>query len=114
MPQKQTIEQEAVHYYFLKSKDVNDENHSLSITLFGRLSRETTYSDNANIYSKTDTFWVDIDEMNYMEAPEKLKDLPNQIARYMISEDVFRELYKLSLSKPKELYTITPYFIKKC
>lgn len=113
MPQKQTIVQEAVHYYFLKSKDMNTENGSSAITLFGRLSRETTYSDPLHTYSKTDTFWVDIDELEYKDAPEKLKDLPNQISRYLISEKIFTELYKIALSKPKELYTITPYFIRK-
>lgn len=113
MPQKQIIVQEAIHYYFLKSKDFNDEDDSPTITLFCRLSRETTYSDLLHTYSKTDTFWVDIDELKYEDAPEKLKELPDQIFRYAISEAVFKDLYKISMSNPKELYTITPYSIKK-
>lgn len=113
MPQKQTIMQEAVDYYFLKSKDINEENNVSSITLFGRLSREITYSDAVHTYSKTDTFWVEIDELDYCQAPEKIKNLPNQICRYLISKEVFQELYKISLNSPEELYTITPLFIKK-
>lgn len=113
MPQKQTIVQEAVNYFFLKSKDISEENNMSSITLFGRLSRETTYSDEINIYNKVDTFWVDIDELDLEQAAQKIKDLPNQICRYLISKEVFQELYKISLNNPKELYTITPLFIKK-
>ncbi|MCJ1910130.1 hypothetical protein [Planococcus ruber] len=113
MSQKQIIVQEAVHYYFLKSKDFNNEGDSPTITLFCRLSRETTYTNILHTYSKTDTFWVDIDEVKYDEAPEKVKELPDQISRYVISEAVFKELYKISLSRPKELYYITPYFIQK-
>ncbi|CEG23661.1 hypothetical protein BN1080_02665 [Planococcus massiliensis] len=113
MPQKQVNVQEAVNYYFLKSKDFNHEDDPPTITLFCRLSRETTYTEILHTYSKTDTFWVDIDEMKYDEAPEKVKELPNQISRFAISEAVFKELYKISLSRPKELYYITPYFIQK-
>lgn len=108
MPQKQFVSQQSIAYFFLRSKDIHEENNSISITLFGRLSREITYSDSLKVYNQTETMWVDIEEVPMEQAAEKIKKLPNCICRYEITEEVFRDLYEISKTKPKELYSLTP------
>lgn len=113
MAKNHSLSCESVSYFFSRSKDVHKENDSLSITLFGRLSREFTYTDEINTYKRVESVWVDIEEIKMEQASEKLKSLPNQICRYEITEEVFRDLYNVSRNFPSELYSVTPMHFEK-
>lgn len=109
MPQNQCAFQESVAYFFYRSKDINEENDLTVITLFARLTRESTYEDDLNTYKKVDTVWVDIEDIEMEVATEKMKGLPNCMQQFKITEEVFRNLYQLSKSCPSELYYVTPF-----
>lgn len=109
MPQNQYAVQESVAYFFNKSKDVYEENEASFITVFARLTREFTYNDGFGTYKKEETIWVDMEDIEMEEATEKMKEAPNGMQRYTISEKVFRNLYQLSKNCPQELYCVTPF-----
>ena len=112
MVKKQLIPQKAVTYFFLKSKDVHMENGLISITLFARLGRESTYFTDGEKQTQVETHWVQIDDVDMEHATEKLKTLPNCMEKYEVSEKVFQHLLQLSKSCPSELYSLTPYYLK--
>ncbi|WP_033543652.1 hypothetical protein [Planococcus sp. CAU13] len=108
MPQNQYALQKSVQYFFRRSKDVNVENGSTVITLFARLMKEITFDDGLNTYKKAETVWVDIWDVEMEAATEKMKELPNCMQQYIITEKVFCSLYQLSRNSPKELFYVTP------
>lgn len=109
MPQNQSTLQKSVRYFFNRSKDINEENESKVITLFARLTKEIVFVDGWDTYKKAETVWVEIEDIKLEEATERMKGLPNCMQQYKITENVFRSLYKLSESCPKELYYVTPF-----
>ena len=114
MFQRQVEVRHSVANFFLRSKDVHEENGCLYITLFGRLTREYTYFKGDYEYTKTETVWVDIKEFSEEEVTEKLLVMPNRIARFQVSDELFKELHCISKSSPQELFCITPlHTIKK-
>lgn len=108
-PNQLTIPLKATTYFFLKSKDVHIENGLAFITLFARLTRETTLIHEGKKQTHVETAWVEIEEFQMEHAPEKVRNLPNCMQRYKITEDVFRSLYHLSKESPEDLFYITPY-----
>jgi hypothetical protein len=113
MPEQQLMPQGSVTYYFLRSKDVHEEDGTEFITLFARLIREFTFYSNEHVYSQRQSVWVDIDEVESRNAPEKVKELPNAIQTFKIQEKVFNELVEASKNCPKELYFVTPMSLKQ-
>ncbi|TWT08047.1 hypothetical protein FQV26_09615 [Planococcus sp. CPCC 101016] len=109
MPQNQYMPKTSVAYFFNRSKDVNTENNISILTLFARLTREITYDDGINIYSKVDTIWVDIEDIQLEKATESMKSLPNGMQEYTVTEEVFHALVNLSKVSPRELYCLTPF-----
>ena len=108
MPRNQIAPQKSIAYFFSRSKDVHEEDGVKTITLYARLTREFTYKDDQNIFTKVQTVWVDIEDIKMEEATEKMKELPNAMQEYTLTEEVFRMLYQLSKSCPRELYFVTP------
>lgn len=109
MLQNQSVPSESIAYFFTRSKDVHEENGMLFITLFARLTREFTKIDGHEIVRKSESVWVDIEEMRMEHATEKIRALPNRIHRYEVSKEVFLELFKTAADCPKELYYVTPF-----
>lgn len=97
-------------HFFTRSKDTHQENDTVFITLFVRLTREHVKFDKANMYKETESVWVDINELKMKQATEKIRLLPNGIRTYAISEDIFQELVHLSTRCPRELYFVTPIY----
>jgi len=87
---------------------VHEENGTLFITLFTRLTIEFTADNGHKNTEKVESVWVDIEEVKMEHATKKMKELPNCIYRYEVSKDVFLELYRASQVCPKELYYVTP------
>lgn len=108
MSEKQLMPHGSVSYYFLRSKDVHEENGVEFITLFARLTREFTFYAKDHVYSQRQSVWVDIEEVKSEHASQKLKELPNSIHTFTVQEQVFKELVKTSQNCPKELYFVTP------
>ena len=112
MAQKHLVPQKSMAYFFLKSKDVHMENGLTSITLFARLAREITLVTGREKQTQVETFWVQIDDLGMEHATEKVKNLPNCMVKYEVSEKVFKHLLQLSKSNPNELYGVIPYYLK--
>lgn len=108
MQEKQCLNVGSVNYYFLRSKDVHEEDGKEFITLFARLTREFTFYSQDHVYSQRQSVWVDIDEVASEDAPAKVKELPNTIQTFTVQEKVFEELVEASKQCPKELYFVTP------
>lgn len=103
------LTEQAVEYYFLRSKDVHIEDGTAFITLFARLTREVSIRKENGEQTEVETVWVDIDEMKLEQAPEKAQALPNGLQRYELTPEVFQSLYHVSKYCPNELFYITPY-----
>lgn len=108
MSEKQLLPQGSVAYYFVRSKDVHEEDGAEYITLFARLAREITLCSNGQVYTQRQSIWVDIDEIKYEHATQKMKELPNSIQTFTLQENVFKDLVEASETCPKELYFVTP------
>ena len=108
MFQRQIGIQHSVANFFIRSKDVHEENGCLYITLFARLIREYTYIKNGYEYKRTETVWVDIKEVSENAASEKLLEMQNRITRFQLSDELFKEFQCISKNSPQELYSITP------
>lgn len=108
MSEKQLLPQGSVAYYFVRSKDVHEEDGEEFITLFARLTREFTLYSKGEIFSERQSIWVDIDEVKTEHATSKMKALPNAIQTFTVQEEVFKELVEAARNCPKELYFITP------
>lgn len=113
MPQKQLLPQQSAAYYFVRSKNVHEEDGETFITLFARLCREQTYVSGGKKKSERESVWVDIDEVKAAHATKKVLDLPNRIQNFVVSENVFIELVKTAKTCPKELYFVAPIHIAK-
>lgn len=98
----QPVSAENELYYFTRVKDTHEENGQIFITLFARLKK--TNSRN------TKSLWVEIDEVRWGQASDKLKMMPNGESIYLISEEVFHELKRLTENCYEELYTLTPIY----
>lgn len=92
-------------YYFTRVKDTYEEEGTVYITLFARLIIKTA--------AKTKTTWVEIEEVKWEEASEKLQVMHNAMHTYRISENVFLELLRISTVCYKELYFLTPIYQTK-
>ncbi|ANU09644.1 hypothetical protein A1A1_16515 [Planococcus antarcticus DSM 14505] len=110
MPENQLVPLESITYFFTRSKDVHEENGTLFVTLFARLTREFTKSGGQK---KVESVWVDIEEKKMEHATKQMMVLPNYIHRYNISKEVFWGLFKVSADCRKELYYVTPFSILK-
>lgn len=98
---RQSVSAETLQYSFIRVKDTHEENHVKFITLFARLIIKNAYG--------TKNIWVEIDEVKWEQASEKLKKMPDAMHSYTVNEPVFKELLRLSNSCYKELYSLTPY-----
>lgn len=92
-------------YYFTCAKDTHEEDGRQFITLFARLSVDCN--------AETKTAWVELDEVNWSGAPEKLKKMPDVMRKFTVSKPVFEELVKLSKKHHQELYFLTPIYRAK-
>lgn len=108
MAQNQSVSLASITYFFTRSKDVHEENGTLFITLFTRLTIECTTGSGLKSSGKIESVWVNIEEVKVEHATKKMKEIPNCIYRYEVSKDVFLELYRASQVCPKELYYVTP------
>lgn len=102
MYRNQPIIEEKPNYYFTQVKDMHTEDGQQFITLFARLTVENSV-DVASV-------WVEIDEVKWDQAPEKLRQTPNGMATYLIPEEVFKGLMELSKTRHEELYSLTPMY----
>lgn len=109
MPQNQYVPKTSAAYFFSRSKDINVENEIAVITVLARLTREITYDDGLNTYSKEETVWVDIEDIKLEEATESMKRLPNSMQEYAVTKEIFLALVNLSQTSPRELYCLTPF-----
>ncbi|MGH2317828.1 hypothetical protein ACRC6Q_08660 [Planococcus sp. SE5232] len=109
MGQKVQLTEQAIEYFFLRSKDVHIEEETAFITLFARLTKEVSVKKENGEQTEIETVWVDIDEMKLEQAPDKAQALPNGLQRYEITPEVFQNLYHISKWSPKDLFYITPY-----
>ncbi|AQQ55263.1 hypothetical protein [Planococcus lenghuensis] len=100
MQEKKPYSLEKTNYYFTRVKDLHAENGQAFITLFARLTKEDG--------QETESVWVELDEVKWEQAAPKLKMMPNGIQTYLISEEIFEELLRLSSSHHKEMYFLTP------
>ncbi|MBT2583870.1 hypothetical protein [Planococcus sp. ISL-109] len=112
MKKMEQLPQQSVGYYFFRSKDVHVENGSAFITFFVRLTRETSFRKEGKVQTQVQSVWVDIDEVMFGHASEKVRALPDCMQRYELTQSVFYNLYELSNSCPEELFCITPYHRK--
>ncbi|TWT14595.1 hypothetical protein [Planomicrobium sp. CPCC 101079] len=92
-------------YYFTRVKDTHVEEGTVYITLFARLIVKTAV--------KTKTTWVEIEEVKWDQASEKLQSMHNSMNTYTVSENIFLELLKISTVCHKELYFLTPIYQTK-
>lgn len=88
-------------YFFTRAKATHEEDGSVFITLFVRLTRETNVET-------AESLWADIKEVRIEEASPKMKRIPDHMHKYEIPESVFKELYSLSFTSPEDLYCMTP------
>lgn len=102
MHQNRPMPSEKINYFFTQVKDTHVENGQEFITLFARLTVENPVD--------VTSVWVEIDEVKFEQAPEKLKRLPNGMTTYLIPEGVFQGLMKLSQTRHSDLYHITPMY----
>lgn len=109
MGQIEQLPDQSVDYFFLRSKDVHDENGSSFITFFARLAKEISYEKEGKRQEQVQTVWVDIDEVMLEKASPKAKALPNGMQRYELTPNVFHSLYQVAQKCPEELFYITPY-----
>lgn len=92
-------------YYFTRVKDIHAEDGTVYITLFARLIVKTA--------AKTKTTWVEIEEVKWEQATEKLQTMPNSMYTYRVSESIFLELLRISTICHRELYFLTPIYLTK-
>ncbi|AQQ53479.1 hypothetical protein [Planococcus lenghuensis] len=102
MHKNQPAIEEEINFYFTQVKDTHRENGQQFITLFARLTVENSVD--------VTSVWVEIDEVKWEQAPEKLKSAPNGMVTYLIPESVFMGLMKLSKTRHAELYSLTPMY----
>lgn len=112
MEQVLQLPHKRVSYFFLKSKDVHVEEGNTYITCFARLTREVSIEKDGEENTQIQTFWVDINELQFNQASKKLRELPNCMHRYEITKEVFYNMYQLSKRCPEELYQVIPYHKK--
>lgn len=113
LSQKQLLPQHSVAYYFVRSKNVHEEEGEIFVTLFARLCREQTIVSGGKKVSERESVWVDIDEVKAIHASEKMLELPNRIQNFVVAENVFKELVRTAQTCPKELYFVAPMHIAK-
>ncbi|TWT25141.1 hypothetical protein [Planomicrobium sp. CPCC 101110] len=92
-------------YYFTRVKDTYVEEGTVYITLFARLLVKTA--------AKTKTTWVEIEEVKWEQASGKLQGMHNSMHTYLISENIFLELLRVSAVCHRELYFLTPIYQTK-
>lgn len=96
---------EEAKYYFTRVKDTHEEEGRKFITLFARLSVDCN--------AETKTAWVELEEVNWSGAPEKMKKMPDAMRRFTVSKPVFEELVLLSKKRHQELYFLTPIYCNR-
>lgn len=100
--QKQTEPPKHIGYYLSRVKDTHVENGQTFITLFARLSIKSP-EHNTSV-------WVEIEEVAWNQASRRLQKLPNGAYNYQISEQIFRELERISRDRLETLYYLTPLY----
>lgn len=101
----------ATTYFFLKSKDVQIENGLATVTLFARLAREVASTKGKKKETLSETSWVQIVDIRMEHVTEKVRNLPNCMQKYEVSDKIFYHLLELSESCTYELYGVTPYYL---
>lgn len=91
-------------YYFTRVKDTHEEEGRKFITLFARLSVDHN--------TEIKTAWVELEEMNWSGAPEKMQKMPDIMRKFTVSKSVFEGLMELSKQHYQELYSLTPIHYK--
>ncbi|HSI66278.1 MAG TPA: hypothetical protein VK947_02615 [Planococcus sp. (in: firmicutes)] len=100
----------SINYFFTRSKDIHQEQNSIFITLFVRLTKEYVEAGFNTNYNKIESLWVEIEELEMMQADKRLQALPNGVHRYAVSKEVFDSLIYVTETCPKELYYLTPIY----
>ncbi|KIL51026.1 hypothetical protein [Jeotgalibacillus campisalis] len=95
-----------IRYVFTRVKDSFEENGTIFISFSARLTREYPHAG----FTENERIWFDFQELKKCHANCKMSGLREGISTYLLSEEVFEELVKLSSHCPKELYHITPIF----
>lgn len=102
MRMNQPIPSEKENYYFSRVKDTYKEDGEVFITLFARLKKVNT--------DESVSVWADIEEVKWVQASGKLKNMPNGERVFSVSKEVFLELRRLSVNSHEELYALTPIY----
>lgn len=100
--QKKTEPQKHIGYYLSRIKDTHIEDGNTFITLFARLSIRTT--------DRNESIWVEIEEVPWDQASQRMQKLPNGAYNYRVSEAVFHELERVSQNQFQTLYYLTPLY----
>jgi hypothetical protein len=105
MPKKQPLSAEKAQYTFTRVKDTHEENGQKFITLFGRLTIQNSL--------ESKSAWVEIEEVKWEQATDKLKDMPDAMYMYYISENIFKKLTEISEVRHEDLYFLTPVYMAR-
>src|SRR5690606_20730014 len=98
----QSVSAETVRFLFTRVKDTHEEDNIKYITLFARLTMKNAY--------KSKSVWVEIDEVKWDQASQKLKEMPDAMHFYTVEEPIFKELYQISKERYEELYFLPPFY----
>ncbi|AQQ51877.1 hypothetical protein [Planococcus lenghuensis] len=102
---------EHTNYCFTRAKRTHEEEGTVRITSFVRLTKEYSYSGRDRSYERSESVWVDIREVTAREAAESVVMLPEHMVKFSVSEAVFSELVRLAASSPEELFHMTPEYV---
>ncbi|MDN7227535.1 hypothetical protein QWY22_04730 [Planococcus liqunii] len=105
MQHNQLLTTEKVQYTFTRVKDTYEENGQKFITLFGRL---TVQND-----GQSKSAWVEIEEVKWEQATEKLKNMPDAMYMFNVSKQIFKDLLQIASSHHQELYCLTPVYVAR-
>lgn len=102
MQHNQLLTNEKARYTFTRVKDTHEENGEKFITLFGRLS----------VQNQTDSksAWVEIEEVKWEQATDKVKNMPDAMYMFYISKSIFTELVEIANTNHQDLYCLTPLY----
>ena len=109
---KQVAVPPSPRYQFVRSKDSYTEGTQTFITLFARLAIEIRSLEEGKRILKRETLWVDIEEIKIEHASTKITEMPNRIWNFEVTDQVFKELLRVSRNCPRELYFISPLLRK--
>ncbi|AQQ55201.1 hypothetical protein [Planococcus lenghuensis] len=108
MSQQKPLPIQSVSYFFTRAKDTHQEGGRAFITLFVRLTKEHTKYTSTEIQRETESAWADIQEVPKEQAAHQITMLPDGLYTYVIAEEMYHELLRLSAACPEALCQLTP------